>query len=276
MITQYLLKILPPNGLPKGTHLTEATVDRLVRSTSGFDAPLLGPAGAFSEPLGNTGPTAFVGGLGWHSTVHYWDLPLPGVVQADVMARDHDKAVAATSATSNLWSCLPFGSVKVERGAGWINISNLDYRASIDTSNGYGPGPHDHLLVSGTACLLPRPTPATVQRILCDVTKAIGMTVLIPPQCCESESIISGIIGITTSHVSLHIEVGTTLTFHLDVFSCKPFDPTAPTMVLRRHVAIISFAEMIVRRHPGWHVSDVRTVSHNGDHHDYCNQRFGR
>ena len=100
---------------------------------------------------------------------------------------------------------------------------------------GYGP----HLTIDAYGCDPERLADLSlVYRWLKDLPALLGMEVLFPPYCHDYvnvnplESGVTGIVGLTTSHASIHTypnmhcEDDPSLTgiAFVDVFSCRPFD----------------------------------------------------
>ena len=100
---------------------------------------------------------------------------------------------------------------------------------------GYGP----HLTIDAYGCDPERLSDLSlVYRWLHDLPRKLGMDVLFPPYCHDYvnvnplESGVTGIVGLTTSHASIHTypymhcsdDPNTIGTAFVDVFSCRPFD----------------------------------------------------
>lgn len=136
---------------------------------------------------------------------------------------------------------------------------------------------HKHLLI--TAFIVARPTDEEVgRRFLSELVEKIDMQVFMPPVCKYSDDPenegLTGVIGLTTSHISFHIWNKTPAipnTFmNMDVYSCRDFDPQVVIDHIETTFGLKGFDMRVIDRSPSWrhgHLQIVRALD-QGDGDD--------
>lgn len=95
-----------------------------------------------------------------------------------------------------------------------------------------------HLILRAGAVAKPPRTPEAVEEWLIELVKLVDMQIFFGPAAkicdCPGNEGITGIIGLETSHASLHSWDGPPAFIHVDLFSCKLFDPQVVVRHLRQ------------------------------------------
>jgi S-adenosylmethionine/arginine decarboxylase-like enzyme len=97
---------------------------------------------------------------------------------------------------------------------------------------------HLHFICTGYVAKAPDHTKVRfVNRWFKKLVKAIDMNILFPPKSTYSDTVgnegLSGIVGIDTSHSSIHFWSNPRPYFKFDLYSCKPFDKNKVIEMLR-------------------------------------------
>ena len=126
---------------------------------------------------------------------------------------------------------------------------------------GFGP----HLMLDGYGCAKRKLQDLNlIYRILDELPTRIGMTKIMPPYVFKYSGVkpedwgLSGFVLIAESHISIHT-FAEHKRFHLDVFSCKPFDAEMVRERICALFGVTNLAAAVVHRvaereRDEWHV----------------------
>jgi S-adenosylmethionine/arginine decarboxylase-like enzyme len=120
---------------------------------------------------------------------------------------------------------------------------------------GTGPGEHGHLLLTGRTPkhVLAKLDEARLEHFLSDLVRRIDMHILIPPRAAYSREPnntgYTGFVGVTMSHIAFHHwDISDPGILHVEVFSCKPFEPDSVIEATKRFWDCrIETADLLVR-----------------------------
>jgi hypothetical protein len=140
-----------------------------------------------------------------------------------------------------------------------MTLRRLKARATDDNLR------HTHLLIRATTPrdIVPRLSERLLREHLLALVDSIGMRVLVPPQVRYSGSDgntgFTGLVGITTSHMSFHHWDGTDPgILQLDSFSCRPFQIPPLIREIRSFWSADIDEAVLITRYP---IFEVRRLS---------------
>ena len=206
----------------------------------------------YSTPENNTGWTAFQMGVTGHVSYHHWDQARPNLLQLDLFCLGRIDEASSLAIVRSLW--LPTGQrtnviqrEHPEKPLTFVSHSDT-VSQRLDVHGGLGPGDHLHLLVDQVVAGGASWDRGSLDNAVAALVNSLGMRCMTSVNSHSSTngevSAYDGIVGITTSHVSLRVRQDAENTsVCLDVFSCKEFKSIVALLWLDR-----LFGEPISRR----------------------------